>query len=296
VLIFDPDEGGRSAVERSLKLFVAEKMRARVAILPEGYDPDSFVLKNGKSAMDGLVSGAQSLVDYYIDHIVTKKDRLEENLDAVRNAVGFIVQIEDMVQRNLFIKRVAERLGIDQELLKAEIRKALSSKEQRAGKEVNVAQPKSFDKVDPIELSLILLFMERPDLIPVAEEEEKALDFLANEDLKAIGKILREKFRRDGNIAVRDVISSVENETIRDRLLKAVMEGSPYGAGIAEKVLADIMKKIKQRWFREKHKILKRELVKAQEMKDTNLGKQILIEKERLMKEEKALSSKIGEK
>jgi len=35
VILFDPDEGGRSAVERSLQLFLEEKIHAKVVVLPD---------------------------------------------------------------------------------------------------------------------------------------------------------------------------------------------------------------------------------------------------------------------
>jgi DNA primase len=295
VAIFDPDEAGRNAVERSLKLFVAEKMHATVVVLPEGFDPDSFVLKKGKDALEVLISEAQSIVDYYIDRVITRKDKMEDNLDAVANAVGFITQIEDMVQRNLFIKRVSERLGIDQELLKAEICKNLTFKGARSGKMSIPSRLKDYGKVDPVELSLIHLLMERPDLIPVAEEN-RVFDLLSDEEVKPVGLLLCRKVRQGGPIVAGEIINGIDNEAIKGRLLKAVMEGSPYGAGVAERFLDDTIKKIKQKWNKERRRELQRALVKAQEMKDANLSKQIAVEKEKLIKEEKALSLKTGEK
>ncbi len=289
VVIFDPDEGGRSAIERGLRLFVGEKMHARVVILPEGYDPDTYVMKFGKAALEDLISRSQSMVDYYIDHILGKKGGLEENLDAVKDSVGFIVHIEDLVQRNLFIKRVSERLGVDQELMKSEVRKALAA--ARKGEKEDHSPRKVAAKVDPVEWIFLHLLMEHPEWLPVVREEN-LLDYLLDGDLQDLGRALLENFERDGKVTVADLIGSVPDNAVKQNLLKMVMEGAPADPKVAEKVFADTIRKLKTRWYREKHKNLKIELIKAQERDDENLCKRILIEKERLIREEKELSVK----
>ncbi|MBW2562312.1 MAG: toprim domain-containing protein, partial [Deltaproteobacteria bacterium] len=94
-VIFDPDEAGRHAVERSLKLFLEENMHARVVVLPEGYDPDDYVKKYGAEALEEAIARAPMMVDYYIDTIMSGGDTLEDNLDATRDAVSFISTIGD---------------------------------------------------------------------------------------------------------------------------------------------------------------------------------------------------------
>jgi len=263
VVLFDPDEGGRNAVERSMRLFVEEKMHARVVILPEKDDPDSFIMNFGKDALEDRISRAQSIVDYYIDHIMGRKGGLEDNLDAAGNAVRFIVTIDDPIQRNEFIKRVSERLGIDQELLKTEVRKSMS-KIRKTGKE-DMPLRKDARKVDTVELSFLYLLIEHPEWFPLVRKEN-AFDYLMSEDLRILGRALAEDMERIGKIAVADVINGLENGTVRENLLKLAMAGSPVEAGVAERVFTDTIRKIKIRWFKERHKALKIELVQAQEI------------------------------
>jgi DNA primase len=39
-VLFDPDEAGKKALERSLQLFLAGGIQAKAVVLPDGYDPD----------------------------------------------------------------------------------------------------------------------------------------------------------------------------------------------------------------------------------------------------------------
>ncbi len=293
VVLFDPDEGGRNAVERGMRLFVEEKMHARVVILPEKDDPDSFIMKFGKDALEDLISRAQSIVDYYIDHVMGRKGGLVDNLDAAGNAIRFIITIEDPIQRNEFIKRVSERLGIDQELLKTEVRKALS-KSRKTGKE-DMSFGRDARKVDAVELSFLYLLIEHPEWFPLVKKE-KAFDYLMSEDLRMLARTLTEGIERNGKITVADVVDGLEDDALKGNLLKLAVSGPPFEAGIAERVFTDTIRKMKIRWFKERHKALKKELIQAQEMRDENGCKRILVEKEKLMREEKELSSMIREK
>ena len=122
VALFDPDEAGKKALDRSLELFLSMNMHARALILPEGCDPDDYVKKYGKEKLIELIDLAPAISDYYIEKVLGNGKTFEENRDLVKTAMEFISKIGDererVIEKNLFIKRVAEKLGIDQELLK----------------------------------------------------------------------------------------------------------------------------------------------------------------------------------
>jgi hypothetical protein len=64
-------------------------------------------------------------------------------------------------------------------------------------------------------------------------------------------------------------------------------EPSPFDPDIVDKVVTDVMNKLRARWYKSKRKILQRELMQAQESDNQELKNRLLIEKEKLLKEEK---------
>jgi len=292
VLLFDSDEGGRHAIERSLKLFVAEKMHAKVVILPEGCDPDTYVLKEGKDALEGIIFKSQSMIDYYIDHIIGTKKGLEDRLETLGRAVGFIVQIDDVKSRDIIMTRVSERLRISEEILRAEIRREISSKGGKSREREEVPHPLVSGKADPIELNFIHLLMEHPEWHR-AVQEEKVLDNLLSSELRALGQYILEESRREGKIDVNVVVDRVDDEEMKKKLFRRFMEVVYHDAGIAEREFTDTVLKIKRRWFKQRRKLLEMELVKAQE--DKNRCDLLLSEQQRLVEEEKELSFSIRE-
>ncbi len=126
VAIFDPDEAGRKALARSLELFLAGNVHARALILPDGHDPDEFVRIHGREKMDEVVAKAWPMADYYIDQILGGRGTLEEDRDKLREAVSFLGRLKDGVERNLFVKKVAEALAVDEAVLNKEVLRTLS--------------------------------------------------------------------------------------------------------------------------------------------------------------------------
>ncbi|MDL1892144.1 DNA primase, partial [Sphingobacteriales bacterium CHB3] len=62
-LVYDADSAGSKATMRGVDLIIEQGLDVRVAALPEGDDPDSFVKKNGGEAFGKLLDTAASFLD-----------------------------------------------------------------------------------------------------------------------------------------------------------------------------------------------------------------------------------------
>ena len=280
VVIFDPDEAGRHAVERSLKLFLEESMHARVVVLPEGYDPDDYVKKFGPEALEDIIAHSPMIVDYYIEKIMGSRDTLEDNLDAIRDSISFISTISDLVEQNLFIKRVSEKLGIDQKLLKDKVRKASVNYKTAA----KAASPeKRTEKVDMVELNLIYMMMEYPEKLPVVTREG-ILDCFASETLKKLGQTIT-----GGAGDTISLVGDLGDGPVKERLLKLIMERPFSNEEVASRVFDDNIKQIRNKWYKGRHNMLKRELIRARDTDDRELSDSLLRERDKLLKEERGL-------
>jgi DNA primase len=74
VLIFDGDEAGMSAADRSLELFLGHHVDLRVLTLPSGEDPCDFVLRRGASAFRELAERAPEPLTYLLDRAAERFD------------------------------------------------------------------------------------------------------------------------------------------------------------------------------------------------------------------------------
>jgi DNA primase len=114
ILLFDGDEAGLKAAKRAAPLFLAEEMTGRVALLPAGHDPDSFVREKGLAAVLELLGQAAPLPEFFLEQLIA---RYGLDLDGKRLIVGelktLVAATASPLYRRLIIGHFAERLGID---------------------------------------------------------------------------------------------------------------------------------------------------------------------------------------
>jgi DNA primase len=284
VALFDPDEAGKKALERSLELFLGMEMRARALILPESNDPDDYVRKFGNDKLEELVSGSQSLSDYYIENVLGGGKTFEDKRGMVKTAMEFIAKISDKREKELFIKRIAEKTGLNEELLiKDTYQKAAPGgiKSERAKPSLNVSS-------DLVELHLIQLMLEYPQKI-LHVESEGILEYFLQPELKNLGKKILDAYKLLGFIDIGIILSADESSSLRERIFQLMMQALPADDLMLEKLLADYVRQIKKKWYKEQHRQIKLRLSKAQENGNEDMINKLIHEKENIWMKEKEL-------
>lgn len=284
VALFDPDEAGKKALDRSLELFLSMRMRARALILPEGCDPDDYVKKYGKDKLDELISHAQPLSDYYIENVLGGGKTFEDKREMIKTAMEFISKISDKKEKDLFIKRIAEKTGINEELLIKETYKNVMQIEPKSGKEklqLNVNN-------DLVEVHLIQLLLEYPQKT-IQVENENILDYFLQPKLLVIGKKIIDAYKLLGFVDIGVILSDDEDSSFRERIFQLMIKALPVDDVMLEKIFADNVRQIKKKWYKDQHRQIKLKLGKAQENGNEELMNKLLHEKENLLMKEKEL-------
>lgn len=284
VALFDPDEAGRKALDRSLELFLSMNMRAKALVLPDGLDPDDYIKKFGSELLRKLIADAPSLSDYYIENVLASGRTFEEKREASKAAMDFIGRIDSEIEKNLFIKRIAEKLGVSQEIFKKEANKKDIQLKKRPV--MRAGQPQH--KIDPVEMNLICLLLEYPQKTLKAETED-ILDFFLQPELKILGKKIITTYRLLGFVDVGLVIPADQEAPLREKIFQLMIEAPPADDVMLEKVFADNIKQIKKRWYKEQHRQIKIKLVQAQENRNSGLVEELLHEKEKILAKEREL-------
>ena len=285
VALFDPDEAGRKALNRSLELFLSMNMRARALVLPEGLDPDDYVKKFGRERLEELIANAQPLSDYYIENVLGGGKTFEDKREMVKAAMEFINKISDKKEKDLFIKRIAEKTGVDQGLLIQEIYQDASVGIAGAGRK----KPAVNINNNLVELHLIRLLMEYPQKI-LQVKNENIFDFFLQPQLKELGHTIIENYMLLGFVDLNIVLSTEEEAPLREKILRLMMEALPTEDTMLEKIFTDNIRQIKKKWYKDQHRRLKFELIQAQEKGDQELLNRLVQEKEKLLIEERELN------
>jgi DNA primase len=121
VACFDGDEAGRRAAARSFPVFLEAGLWGRGVFLPAGEDPDTFVRSQGREALETLVERAEPLVDAYLAELAgPKRDAVGRQADAAREVARVLRRVRTPFEYDVLARLAAERLGVREEVLRAE--------------------------------------------------------------------------------------------------------------------------------------------------------------------------------
>ena len=260
----------------------------KAVVLPDGYDPDDYVRTFGPERFEEAVEKAGPAVEYYIDSVLGKRGSLQHDRDMLKEAVLFISRIENAGERSLFIRRIAERLGVDEKVLGNEVAaQARAAAVRTPETPVKPVRDEGPVQVDAVELSFILMMLNHPRMV---ERMGKAdvLGFFVTKSLKTLGEDIQERFVATGGIDASSIVSLMADGALKRQIMGRLVEGGVWGEETLEKVFSDTVINIKKKWYKEKHRLLKIRLMKAQEAGDFEKISQLLMEKARLSEDEKA--------
>jgi DNA primase len=113
VLLFDGDSAGLKAARRSIPFFLAEQVEGRVALLPEGHDPDSLVREKGPEGILALVESAQPLPEFVFSSLQAEHGLTLAGKNRIMQELSELVgQASDPAQRELMVAHFSEKLGV----------------------------------------------------------------------------------------------------------------------------------------------------------------------------------------
>jgi DNA primase len=167
---------------RSCDLLVREGFDVRVALLPGGQDPDTFVRNRGGEAYQLLVDEARPYLEFLLDRAARRHNLADPRgrLAFLQDMLGVAAGIPDAASRDYFADRVALRAGFAEEVVRQEIRRSAVA---RRG--APPAPRLTGAALTDAERDLLIQLLNEPEaaLDAMAELEEADLDGLAARSL-----------------------------------------------------------------------------------------------------------------
>lgn len=217
VLLFDSDQAGIRAARRSVDLFLSAEAEARILILPDGHDPDSFLRAYGAEAFTAEAKRTQSMVAFMTDQAIEAHGlSVEGKVRIVADLVPVLSKIVDPMARSLYVREVSERIGVDEGAINKKMQLQRAADQRSPGtprRETNFlrradapsagrrhcSSAEGEKKWYGLEKQIIGMMLQFPEILEEIEQR-KLIDLFASGALKSIGeKILHNKsFSGDG--------------------------------------------------------------------------------------------------
>ncbi|MCQ9205166.1 MAG: DNA primase [Omnitrophica bacterium] len=128
ILIYDSDKAGQRATLRSLDLLLENNLRVDVVSLPQGYDPDSLIIKNGKDCFLQLLDRRCDFFEYKLNILkgAHDVDTIGGKSKIAQEMLTTIDKLNSEIEKYEYIKRLANNLGIKEEIVIAEFQSGFS--------------------------------------------------------------------------------------------------------------------------------------------------------------------------
>ncbi len=116
LLLFDGDSAGVSAAKRSLEIIFSEALTAKILLLPEGEDPDTFLRKHGGDHLKRLMSQAKKPVEFILS-LFSKNI-----LGGVRYILNMLSLCPDLLLRDKIISELSDISKLNELSLRQELK------------------------------------------------------------------------------------------------------------------------------------------------------------------------------
>ena len=279
ILVYDSDEAGIKAANRSITIFEQGFLDAQILVLPEGYDPDDYLREHGPDDFLKAAEHAVGMITFLIDSAVKQFGlTLEGKVKVVAALQEPLAGVQDSVARALFIKQLAERLDIDETVIMEKIRDIVG----------NVPQPKLTERVQMpridaeeslrLEEQIVAMMLRYPAMIPQIVGRN-LLDYFKDDQLKAIAQMISHQDPKQGK-SVGDMVSMIEVPHYRNMMTRLAISDQHWDRQGCERLLAQF----ESRNRRHDSQALQRRIEAAEKENNTELLCELLQQKQRAAK------------
>jgi DNA primase len=202
ILVYDSDEAGIRSALRCIDtfwkehvdfsrgdVFREEKADTHILVLPDGHDPDSYLREKGAAAFEKAASHAPGIISFLIEQSIGIHGlSTEGKIRVVTDLKGPLAAINDNVARALYIKQLAERIGLEENIILEKVREDSSEK----GKKKIRRQKNNTDQEGSrLEQQIIAMMLQFPAILSEIKKYN-VIEFIENRHLQSIGKTILE--------------------------------------------------------------------------------------------------------
>jgi DNA primase len=246
VVLFDPDDAGRQAALKSFPLFLNGGISAKVLVLPQGEDPDSFVNRYGSDKFKELLEEATPIFDFYLDQALARMDAgVDGQIKVLSEVLPIFMDLEQEATKSLYVQRFSEKTNINEDLVREELRR----RDDRRPESRDTSQLKrrllsgqDLRKYGS-DLQFLNLLVHYPETIDTFRDQEWELIVSDPEIIKII-RILMEKSPSGGDLDLNRIEESLDSPKAKEQLRRLLMSKPIYSDESVSQAVDEFVRKI----------------------------------------------------
>ncbi len=199
-VLFDGDSAGIKAALRGIDLILKGGLNVRVALFPDGEDPDSYSRKVGTAEFqDFLKHSTKDFISFKADLFSAESaaDPIRK-AESIKEIVNSIALIPDPVKRSVYIQETSNLLKMPEQVLLSELNKLLVQERRKNEKDKlkEVEPPEegraAIEEIAPIKLdgNAIVQLQERETIRLLLNYADKNLSAEDQQEVQSLGNYM----------------------------------------------------------------------------------------------------------
>jgi len=275
IMVYDPDLAGETASIRNLDLFISEDVNVYVAELPAGYDPDGYIRKFGTDDFRKVIKSSKNLFDYKIDKLASRINMgsMYGKTKIAAEMLPTIAKINNEVLKSGLVKKLAERLGVDEESIKSELKKVKPGYSQRP---ISLDAPEVKRPGTSAEKMILALLLEGPGTVDKIKGKLKEDDFKDTTARDVVSAIFGFRDKNE-DVSPASLISHLGSDSKAAFLVSEAVSISDTIMD-KERALEDCVARIKKDNLKDRLERIQQEIREAHSLKEENRVKRLVTE------------------
>ena len=129
VISYDADEAGQKAAMRAIGMLGEVGLNVTILRVPGSKDPDEYIKTYGADKFREILSNTKSKFEYNMENILSKYDinLAQDKVKALHESVKLVSETNSTAERDIYIRIVAEKFGVDARSVKTDVDRIISS-------------------------------------------------------------------------------------------------------------------------------------------------------------------------
>ena len=238
ILLYDGDEAGIHAAMRGTDMLLAEGMKVKVLLLPDGDDPDSFSRKHTAAEFKAYIEEhAEDFIEFKTKLTVENVSDPVKRSEAIGGIVKSISVVDDQLLRDEYLTQLSRRLGIKEETLLNSMNGMISHDREEKEKEYSREQAQEA--------------IQR-------EKEGKPMAIglhTTNEQISQLEEMLMKAIVRDGEKVMYENVATADGGTINLSVAQFIdydlgSDGLSFSNPVYNKILQEVVAHIGEENFK----------------------------------------------
>jgi DNA primase len=263
LVLFDGDEAGVHAAQKSAELLLRGGLSARVVELPPGDDPDTFVQREGREAFDRSVATAKPILEFVLESLAVRSSGTPAGKAGCVEALRPLLDaVTHPVERALYVAKVSDRLGVPEEAIRELLRRPPREATPLRALARNAMGPARATTPAP-EIRLGALLLTHPELAAAAIREPEVF---TREEILRLARRIAALYERDARIDAPSVLAEIEDRELCAELVETAFteaqleeagpaqpdeaQAPPRTARTGERKLSDLLRFLRERALR----------------------------------------------